>query len=338
MRRKINIDSSSKFKRRYLILAALFFIFLLIGLGFLRNNYWDGFRRFTMVIQISPKNNSSTPFFLSVFSIEPRQNRAVYFLLPTNTLLNVPYGYNTYPVSSVYKLGELEKNKKGGRLLAKSIEKTLGFAVDGYLVCEDCSFVLLPKNREEFKNFKQSFFTFRGFLRFFGLFTKKRSISTNLSFMDSLRLWNALRKIRIDQIDFWDLEKNNVFIDTKLADGTIVERIEKDLLDFVAVDSFEDSQVRTEALAIEIINATDEEGLANQFSSILGHMGANVVIKSTAKEKEKRACLLFFSQKDIMRRNLVSRLKQLYDCQINEQTVDLTHSDIRIVLGEGFLK
>ena len=63
---------------------------------------WDGISRFTIVFQ-SISNSESGENELVIFSIEPRQHRAVYIVVPVELQLNVPYGYKTYLASQVYK-------------------------------------------------------------------------------------------------------------------------------------------------------------------------------------------------------------------------------------------
>ena len=118
----------------YFLSATFIFLIILAGsIFFGEKTIWDGQRRFTVVFQeysVSPNPES----YVYVFSIEPRLNRAIFLPIPGNVLLEAPYGYKTYPASSIFLLGELDNKRGGGKLLAKSIEGTLGIFVDGYYI------------------------------------------------------------------------------------------------------------------------------------------------------------------------------------------------------------
>jgi hypothetical protein len=324
----------------WLLISFSLFLFLLINFLLLKSDSrWDGKRRLTLAIQTIGETipNQNKP--LVIFSLEPQEDNATYFTLPQNTLLDVPFGYKIYLASSVYNLGELENGKKGGLLLSKSIESTLGVAIDAYLVVKNHSLVL-PESKESIKKFKSTYFTLiKGILLLPKLLATPKTIETNLSTLDRWRLWNAIRSLRADQIDFRDLGQTDALQDSQLADKTPVKTIEKELFDAVTSDSFQDTAVRRDNITLEVVNATEREREAWAFSRILEHMGGNVIAKTTAKKSSSETCLLYYSSPSLDATAIALRLKQLYSC-VKKDSIDNEESlaDIKIVLGEGFVK
>ena len=325
--------------RRFSTLAILLLLVIFAFLKLIKGSIWDGTHRFTMIIQELPGEVQKTKS-LAIFSIEPVENRAIYTLIPANVLLEVPYGYNNYQAASIYQLGELDKGRGGGRLLTKSIEATFGIAVDGYLVAKEDALPYLPKDAEQIKQIKPLYFSLlKGIFSLPSLLLKTKTIHTNLSFMDKWRLWNAIRKIRIDQISFSNLIDNQALKIDHLPDGTEVMLINRDLIDSFFSDHFQDARIREENISLEVVNATDKEGLANEFSRILEHMGANVVLKNTAKEQLKDACYVYYSKDKVRSSAIVTKLRQFYKCVVENVNNGQTNlSDVRIVLGEGYIK
>lgn len=327
-------------RNRYILVAVIFvglFLFLTKSLFVSR---WDGQRRITVVVQNLPRDFSQQGDNLAIFSIEPRGGKAVYILFPPELLLNVPYGYKTYTAGSVYRLGELDKSRGGGTLLAKSIEATFGLATEGYFVENESSSSHFVVNSEsDFKKIKKSDFSFSGIIFSLPSFLSHiKQTKTNFSPLDSFRLWNTIRILREDQIEYIDLSKSQALKKDFLPDGTRVENLDKDLFDLKLPDTFEDSQVRSSSETLEIVNATSTEKIASQFSNILEAMGANIISKSTAKSQEKEGCSLFLSDSQLIKQTIVDRLSLLYGCKIIKDKKGSGQADITIILGEEFIK
>lgn len=324
--------SSNRSRDKYIVYRKLIFYLLIffcaIGLfQFIRAGRWDGKRRFTVVINSSP---------LILFSIEPQSRRAIVVSFPVNTLLDVPYGYNTYPASSVYRLGELDSKRGGGKLLSKSIENTFGIAVDGYIAMRN-SQVQYSITPLEVGTLKKQYFSFTSLIRsMFRIPGELHGVATDLPVMDFVKLWNAIRIIRNDRINIMQLEGSKALLPDKLADGTAVLQIDTDILDFLLADNFQDQDVRAQNITLEVVNATDREKVALQFSRILEHLGAHVIAKSTSDHAETVGCLMTVSKEDVKHSIIVERLMTLYRCQVKNAVVESNLADIKIILGKEF--
>lgn len=93
---------------------------------------------------------------------------------------------------------------------------------------------------------------------------------------------------------------------------------------------FRDSEIFNEAKSIEVINATNVEGLAGKTAEVIKNLGGNIVSVTTAKAKK---ISFVSSSNENLTAKRISRLLQI------PLTFDKTSniSDIQIVLGEDFL-
>ena len=92
MRERLLFSKKPRFPLKIIILVLITVIILLVAYQLVSRAKWDGISRFTIVFQ-SISNSESGENELVIFSIEPRQHRAVYIVVPVELQLNVPYGY-----------------------------------------------------------------------------------------------------------------------------------------------------------------------------------------------------------------------------------------------------
>lgn len=226
----------------------------------------------------------------------------------------------------------------GGELLTKSTEATFKVAVDRYYV-SDGILPIVALTSGEVVEIKSSLFSLSGLVSILNLTRGDNSqVYTNLSLVEKLRLWNSIRKLRPDQINFINLLETNILDEERQPDGSLIKIIDKDILKTVIADNFQDSAVRLENVTLEVVNATSEQRLAGQFSQILTNMGANVIGKSNSRSKQSGACLYFLKDKKYKRNTIIARVAELYSCKLLENYIQDSTADIVIILGEDFLK
>lgn len=313
-----------------LSITGILFIFVFVfSFKTFLDGIWDAKSRFTIVV-------NSDPLFL--LSIEPNTNQATLLVIPSNTVFDVPYGYNTYPANSVYNLGQLDSKKGGGKLLSKSIENTFGVMVDGFIASGDNTVLTLPSQQDELYKLKKDYFSIHGLpgliLKFLN-FDKK--LAKNISFIDTIRIWSNLRSLRNDRISIIYLDKGNSLSEEKLADGSMVKVLNKEFFDQSLAVNFQDRQVRLQNLSIEVVNATGKEKIASQFSRMLQNLGANVVVKSTAVTDEDFNCRVYSTSKVLLSSIISKRLEKYFKCS-TQNMVEKSLSDIKVVLGKEFIK
>ena len=323
--------------KRWLILIFLLILFI-VFFRLVSNSRWDGHSRLSLVLSVDNPDLSGLRS-LVLFSIEPRTNRAVYLVVPGNTLLTVPFGYRDYLAASVYKLGQLDKIRGGGQLLAKSIENTLGILINGYLVSPNQSFPFVIDDEMNLKTLKSGKFSFYGlFWNFTSVIFSLNSLDTDFGLYDRIKLWWEVRKLRTDQIDFYDLASLQFMDEAVQADGSVIKKINTDLFDTKLGNIWEDSEIRRENVTLEIVNATEQEKVAGSFSDILNHLGATVILTSTDKTLQKEKCQIYLLNPLAGTSKVVKILQKNYNCSILNKYFDSIQSDVRIVLGEDYLK
>src|SRR3989344_4335568 len=199
-------------------------VLLLIYLKF--SPGWHGDRRFTVVFHNIYPERESGENDLALVSLEPSSQRGIYLYISPTILLDLPYGYKTYPSSSVFRLGALESgDAAGGHLLQKSLELSLGVKIDAFVAAKNIWFDLSKKKRE-FDNFKRDNFTlYKGLPFLFRLLTDK--YVSNLNFSEKLRFFLKMRKIRLDQLEFVNLAESSSVYPEILPDKTEVWHIDQ---------------------------------------------------------------------------------------------------------------
>lgn len=323
------VGRKRRFSSRYLFMAALFIFVSSFVINFFRESKWDGKSRYTFVVNANP---------IFVVSLEPRSKKGVILPVPSNAFLSVPFGYEEYPAFSVYKLGELDKRKGGGRLLSASIENTFGISVNGYV-----SFSSQPVNyainQDNIQKLKKDYFSSVSIFQYLKQVIFFKTIGkTDIPLIDYMKLWLAIRNLRNDKISLISFYETNAFEEKTLPDGTLVQMPDYDLVDLVVSDNFQDRIIRSENISIIVENASGKEKLAAQFSKIIKNLGGNIIQKSTFPSIQRYNCLVIVSSEKLKKSIIVERLVRDYHCNISNKLSDNVSSDIQIILGENFTR
>lgn len=338
MRNKAKGKSRKLPWRRYIIIAALFLAALLIWVKQNKDSIWLGKGRFTVILQYLARAGSNELPNLIVFSIEPLQKRAVYLVIPAKTLMEIPYGYETYPLYAVYSLGELDPKRDGNSLLIKAVETTLAINVDGFILSSDKLFLTLPGSKEELLKFKQKNFSIASFFSYVIKLIFSKNLKSNLSITDKVMLFWAINKARFDQIRFINLEDTDGVSEIIQPDKSLLLQIDQSILDAQLGDSFQDVNIRNTQLSIEVQNATGQERIAAWFSHLLENMGADVILRSTAKEKQQEICKIELYKSNIKDSKIISILQRKYNCSISVLEEENAQTDMKIILGESLIQ
>lgn len=325
----------------FLSIGAILLLLLALAIGLVAawSSDWDGAGRLTIVWEKQPPDQGAA-HTIGVFSIDPSAGKAAYIRIPESVLLDVPYGYKTYLASSVFRLGELDPKRSGGALLAKSIEATMGVAVDGYVVSQDIQFPQPPETAEDLIAFKQNYFSIPGLIRhLIPYILGSRAVDTDVAPATWYRVWRILRKMRTDQIRFFDLEQSSVLSDQLFPDGTVGKTISIDAFDTFIGDTLQDMRIRSQEISIEVVNATGQERLASKFGTVLERLGGHVIAKNTGKELQQDACLYYTAVPEIDSMHIISYLTHRRGCKAGTNThIAPTRSDLLVVLGEEFIR
>lgn len=296
--------------RKKLFLALFFLItaFFFLQVKRSKPSVWNGHSRINFVLSADQ---------VGIVSLESDKSMTI-FLLPDNVYLKVPHGFGQYRVRSVYELGELEK--KGGELLMETIQSYLALPIDGYF-----GMVNGQWEGKGGKNFVLGSL-FRSFLG---------RGKTNFNQWDILRLWWRINKLRVDKIDFFDLAETNILSEAKLLDNSVILETEFFRLDEIIGQCCYDTQVRDEALSIEVLNATDFSGLANEFSRMATNLGGSVVVIGNSNSKQQMSNIKY-QKKELVKNYTLQKLEKILGVRAEVGERGESRADLLIIIGENF--
>ncbi len=209
--------------------------------------------------------------------------------------VNVPRGFGEYELAKVYALGELEK--RGAQLLQETVEERLNVALFGYL---QPSWLIKETDWQKPKTFLKKVF--------WGALWGR--VKTDLSRGDLLRLYWQARNLDDSLCRSWDSKG-------------------------ASADVFQDRRLRKEGLSVEILNATDHNGLAQKAGLFLEKAGGRVVRLGDAGQNEEQCQLL--SQGEI-ESYTAFWLAKVFQCPLKKQILPAARGDIVLILGEEYWK
>ena len=123
-----------------------------------------------------------------------------------------------------------------------------------------------------------------------------------------------------------------------LLKNNLVKIVDLDIFDYLIDSDFHDMRVRSEKFTIEVQNATNQAKIASQFSRILNNIGAHVVYLTTAKDRFTGSCRIVFYNMKSSDSVIASILKRDYHCEGENGNNIQSQSDMKVVIGEAFLK
>lgn len=275
-----------------------------------RINFWDN--RFNL--NLVYKNEEKVSFIV----IMPGEKKVLILEIPANTFMEVPGGFGSWEVRSIFGLGE--NDAKGAKLLKNSISSFFGLPVDGFVQTRKTqttnlgnldSQSWLPLNKNPF-----SFISWVG------------RMNTDLTLFEAIRLYILLQQIRFDKIEIIDLQSISVLENATLSDGSEIYLPGARLELFIS-ENLLDPGIKNEQKTIAVLNGTNIPGLAQKYSRLISNLGGNVVISDNTSEKYKHS--LVFGEKSLTE----NRLSQIFNSRYAIlDTKPASRAQITVILGE----
>lgn len=282
-----------------------------------KNYIWNG----EFNLNLIAKKKSS----IFVISYKPRDEKLIVFEIPPNLIVDVPFGFGSWQIRSVYELGETNKKGDGVNLLKKSTATLLGVPMDGFLDLDQLDHVSNTDGLIEYLG--QNFI--------FSL-PSLAKIKTDLTLWELIRFKTGASTVRFDKMEKLNLE--DVLDKGRLNDGSEIYKA-----DPIKIDSlnsyFEEPIIKSELLSIAIFNATNSVGLAQRAARMVSNIGGNVIITSNTKEVNKS---FVFGQNS----KTLEKLEQIFgscqksdtDCdRIPMEEITSSRAQINVILGADFL-
>lgn len=294
---------------------------------------WDGASSinvvFAPVAPVAPVAPAQSE--IAVVGFNPIEKKITILHISGKTYIDLPKGYGTWKVESIYKLGQEEKNPIGAQLLELSISKLLGLPIDGVVFFSDKDYETAERVIKEWRGNP------------FAKIAAFNKIRTNLTAVETIRLFTALAQVRSDKIESLNLEHSNITESKLLPDSTRVLGVNKIQLDLFVRSKMFDTSIRDEGSSIAVFNATTRSGIAQDAARVLTNLGGNVVLVANSDKKQDKS-LVFFGNARVStssERRLVSIfspscLKE--KCDGVDQKVSSSRAQINIVLGEDYFK
>lgn len=265
-------------------------------------------------ISLMAVSNPVTLWFIDLYS-----GNTTIITLPDSVYIKSVSGYGEYSLSGLYRLDNLEG--KGGQLLSKSLEVSLGLPVSSF-------FVPLPDRKHAGKE------TIADFL---SLATVKDiilgQVKTDLDMFGFLKIYLLKYQYPLQLSHEVNLDGTLAIKSDKLADGTKIRYLDTDALNLVFGQYFQDDDVRSESLNLMIYNTTDAPALGKKAAFILERYGIKVIGLEN-KKTANPGCILEMPEK-YLNTKTYRFISYFFKCE-EKYTVAVNRWDMALYLGREY--
>lgn len=251
---------------------------------------------------------------LSLISFDPIQGTIKMVNIPKDLYLEIPGGFGSWKLGSVYALGEGEKPAKGASLLKESLTALFGLPIDGFIYSDG-------SGEELVKSLRQNPFQI-------GL----KKITTDLAPWELIRFLWQIRAVRFDKIGNFNLAENLDI--SQLADGTSIHLADSSKIDSFIGENLLDLKLRDEQVTVAVYNGTKNPGLAGKAGRIITNLGGNVIIQTNYQRQDIEKTFTGGPESYTK-----TRLEKIFGlgCQDNKNCDKLnSRATMVVVLGEDF--
>jgi hypothetical protein len=142
---------------------------------------------------------------------------------------------------------------------------------------------------------------------------------------------------------FWAALEGKIKTDLKMTDLALLywranrlsETLCRTIKPGAAKVLFQDRRLREEALSLEVLNATDHNGLAQQAGRLVEEAGGRVIRTADARENEAGCRLLTGEQGE---NYTAFWLASVFQCPLEKKEGENTRADLVLILGEEYWK
>lgn len=267
---------------------------------------------------------NSNPVMMVSFS-KYFQDKQIILVIPQNTYLPVAYGYGNYRIESLWQLSVLENNPL---IFTGTLADALGLPMQFYIHRPGLPELKNAKDNSEILNFMKKYFSSVSWL--------SSANKTNLNFIDKLIIGFKILVLKSNDVLIYNLEEVPYLINhVTLPDSSSVNEFNQETLDTFLGQKFENRQIRTEGLTVEVQNTTSVSKIGQKFARYLINSGAKVIAITSSSEYISGCTVL--TNKSNMKKSLIKFLVINFGCQVAENN-DEQSIDVLIKLGENFSK
>lgn len=252
--------------------------------------------------------------------VKPTPQKIVVLTIPADTYIEGIHGYGKYSLSSLWKLGFIDK--LGGMLLAESLAETLGVPITGFV-----GFSSSAAGESPISVLKSTFTWKHALTQAF------MRIPTNIGFAEFVSITKRLQNTGDGDVRLLDIAKTTLLQKVSLADGGAAREVDEERIDPIIGNAFEDEDVRGEGRRIAIFNTTGTSGLGSKVGKMISHIGGVVVSVTNAPELIDRCTIE--ASKDAINSKTAAFIRTYYHCEtkISEDTL---RADIIVRIGTRY--
>lgn len=258
---------------------------------------------------------------VSILTYNPKEEKLTLINIPDETFLEVPHGFGSWQLRSIYDLGESQNGVGGHQLLVDTMTDFLAVPIDGFL---DLSGLQPQKSAAGIiEEIRQNPFSGANLLPI---------LKTNLTIWELLKLKMGISSVRFDKVKELDLEKLDVLDRSSLPDGTPIFTGDPIKLDSI-LSGLADPAIAAEHKSIAVFNATEQPQLASKWARLITNLGGNVIITSNSDEKINK------TQVTGVPSATLKRLRQIFgviDKNKDSRQVSSSRAQINLLLGQDY--
>lgn len=279
--------------------------------------------------------NSDEKLSLDLISIHPKDDKVIILNLPMELYLDVPKSFGSWPLGSVYKLGQSEKNM-GGQLTALSVAKLVGLPVDGLLIFKPHG---QNSSNDLISTLHKNPVNIISFLK---------NAHGNLSPVQTLKVLWLLSQVRSDKIINLNLADSEITESKLLPDSSRVLGVDSTKMDYFVRTKMADEAILDEGASIAIFNATNYTGLAQEVSRMVTNMGGNVILVTNTEQTLQSTRIIWQGENQIQSKSdslTYLRLGRIFApnclknlCTSDDIKIKNSRAMINIVLGADYFK
>lgn len=253
-----------------------------------------------------------------VVSWNAAKNQVTMLDVPEEVMIDATGGYGSYRLGSLFTLDHLEH--KNGVLYTSSVSDAIGLPVSWYIdpgtsigQAADVDVV-------------RSLFSLKNVWRML-----THQMDTSMPFSTWMSFMFAASSLSSDSVTA--INARNAYVDTTLADTSVVKKLDPSRLDYLIDNAFMDTGLRAEGLTIGVYNTTSVPSVGERAARVMSHLGLQLVSVGNAA-KEQTTCTVSGSAAALSSKT-AQFIRDYFHCQNataisgNQSTV----ADISLYLG-----
>lgn len=260
-----------------------------------KRELWDGSTQLNLVLKTQQ---------ISLLSFDPSEQSIKVVTIPGETYVELPGGFGSWQVTSVYDLGQGEKPVRGAYFLKTALSNYLGLPIDSFIAADLNSpeeAVALFRNQPTH------------------LLSKLPTLKTDLTPVELIRLLLGFKGVRFDKITYYNLDEN---VDS-----------------FVSRNLF-DSKLSQTQVSVAVFNGTQHPGKAKEAARLISNLGGHVIIQNNFELDNIKHSFLFPKSNDYASQ----RLGKIFTSDCSEEKICdklkdelYSRAQVNIVVGEDFI-